>query len=147
MKRRKFLEKLGLGAAAVVVAPKIIEAKAVYKTKTEIKARKGYPLTPEAFMHPRSVTTTSELTKEPERTDMYVVKLNKEVRAGTTIYVPSSFSNAPISVPASVLSAKSDKTVRLAVLNTLHKIKPMPVGTVLLLGGSAFSDVSIHNPI
>lgn len=143
MKRRSFLRRLGIGAAAVVAAPKIIEAAQEEQVLSAVlKEEKLPPIDHFNLLHekrPRTVATTSPVVKMEGRSGVYEVELDSKLRTGDCIYVPERWTNKTISIPVYVLSTRnSDFRIRFSTMTMGHEVNSMPVGTILVLGGSAY---------
>ena len=149
MKRRNFLKRLGIGAAAVVAAPKIIEAAQEEQVLSAVLKEEKlppvddfkllHPLTPEeSFSRPMKVITASEVKSYGKVDGLYLLDLEGHIYHGDTLYVPACYTNKNTPVSAMILAPRGAKGYEIAVFDTNDKILDIPIGQELVIGASAY---------
>ena len=161
MERRSFFRKLGIGAAAVVVAPKIIEAVNEheevqliphnwYNDLSEISDSEWRVTTKDDFdelesWQPHFVETTTE--PRDIGGGVYEIGFSEVVCNGRNIVIPKKFTNSEFGFSCLVVGNVSswipnnDKLIyRIACFGSKQKIANIPIGTKLFLGASAYQE-------
>jgi hypothetical protein len=146
MKRRSFFQKIGIGAAAIMAAPKIIEA---IPFKEEPVNDLNKPLVDNGFYRKTKEVSSGyvifavRVTSAPHHLGggVYEIGLSEELRVGTNIIIPSSHIVSKHGRPCSCLVTEKCMSgkFKIALYDVTERISVIPVGTILAVGGSCYS--------
>lgn len=154
MERRSFFKKLGIGAAALVVAPKIIEA----AKETSENELSGFCIEPgsdfklirpeedggkvsvgrmfEESWQPNFITVTGNLKREGQ--GLYSFRFEGIPFVGQDVYIPAKCTNMKSNQPSRIVEIDGD-ICRIGAYDLRVKINGIKKGQKLVIGGSSFS--------